>query len=77
MAENTLLSILVCVFEWSATALTFARSMQALRFGGGPLALKRHTLDYLVVEQGVLYFGCVPDTIASAAHVIDVPSVLL
>ncbi|KAI0788238.1 hypothetical protein C8Q74DRAFT_1366994 [Fomes fomentarius] len=57
--ENTLLSILVCVFEASATLLTFFRSMQALKFGGGPLALRKHTLDYLIVEQGVLYFGLV------------------
>ncbi|KAH9935206.1 uncharacterized protein BXZ73DRAFT_100593 [Epithele typhae] len=56
---NTLLSILVCVFEATATILTFVRSIQALRFGGGAIALKRHTLDYLIVEQGVLYFGLV------------------
>ena len=57
MKENTLLSILVCVFEASATILTFVRSIQALSYGGGSLALKKHTLDYLIVEQGVLYFG--------------------
>ena len=61
MAENTLLSVLICVFEASATVLTFARSMQALQFGGGTPALKRHSLEYLILEQGVLYFGCVLD----------------
>ncbi|KAM5532456.1 hypothetical protein V8D89_013872 [Ganoderma adspersum] len=49
----------VCVFEASATILTFVRSIQALSFGGGSMALKKHTLDYLIVEQGVLYFGLV------------------
>ncbi|KAI0739118.1 hypothetical protein C8Q80DRAFT_1275287 [Daedaleopsis nitida] len=57
--ENTLLSVLVCVFEASATILTFLRSIQALRLGGGSVALKKHTLDYLIIEQGVLYFGFV------------------
>jgi hypothetical protein len=59
---NTLLSICVCVFEAGATILTLLRSVQALRFGGGAFALRRnkkHTFNYLVVEQGVLYFAYV------------------
>ena len=39
--------------------LTLFRCLQALKFGGGPLALRKNTLDYLIAEQGVLYFGCV------------------
>lgn len=49
---NTLLSILVCVFEALAALFTLFRSIQALRFGGSALAAKRHTFSYLVVEQG-------------------------
>lgn len=54
---NTLLSILVCVFETSATVLTFARSIRALHCAGGSLALRKHTLDYIIIEQSFLYFG--------------------
>lgn len=53
---NTLLSILVCVFESIATALTVFRSVQALR-AQGQSRNKKNTFHYLVLEQGVLYFG--------------------
>jgi len=56
---NTLLSILVCVFESSAALFTLARSIQALRFGNSTVATKKHTFHYLVTEQGVFYFGLV------------------
>ncbi|KAI0316260.1 hypothetical protein OF83DRAFT_1173076 [Amylostereum chailletii] len=59
LVPNTLLSILVCVFEASATILTLLRSIQALRFGGGAVNVKKHTFSYLVVEQGILYFAIV------------------
>lgn len=55
---NTLLSILVCVFESIATALTVFRSVQALR-AQGQSRNKKNTFHYLVLEQGVLYFGVV------------------
>ncbi|KZV72536.1 hypothetical protein PENSPDRAFT_352777 [Peniophora sp. CONT] len=56
---NTLLSILVCVFEALATLSTLFRSVQALRFGGSPISARRHTFNYLVAEQGILYFALV------------------
>ncbi|VDB87094.1 unnamed protein product [Peniophora sp. CBMAI 1063] len=63
---NTLLSILVCIFESLAALLTFLRSLQALRFGGTPITMKRHTFNYLVAEQSTLYFSlCSSLTIAA------------
>ncbi|VDB87096.1 unnamed protein product [Peniophora sp. CBMAI 1063] len=56
---NTLLSILVCVFESLAALLTLFRSIQALRFGASPVSAKRHTFNYLVAEQGILYFSLI------------------
>ncbi|VDB87095.1 unnamed protein product [Peniophora sp. CBMAI 1063] len=56
---NTLLSILVCVFEGSVALSTLVRSIQALRFGGSPISAKRHTFNYLVAEQGILYFSLI------------------
>ncbi|KZV72534.1 hypothetical protein PENSPDRAFT_750829 [Peniophora sp. CONT] len=54
---NTLLSILVCIFESLAALMTLLRSIQALRFGGTPIMMKRHTFNYLVAEQSTLYFS--------------------
>ena len=51
---NTTLSIMVCVFEASATLLTLLRSVKALRTGvDKSISSKRHTLYYLVIQQSV------------------------
>ncbi|KAI0692515.1 hypothetical protein BC835DRAFT_51760 [Cytidiella melzeri] len=55
---NTLLSILVCVFEFSATVLTTFRCVQSVK-ASGSLRSQRNTLTVRILEQGVLYFGIV------------------
>ncbi|ETW79851.1 hypothetical protein HETIRDRAFT_322849 [Heterobasidion irregulare TC 32-1] len=52
---NTLLSILICVLESVAAIFTVIRSFQANRVRGKG-KLRNHTLHYLLLEQGVLYF---------------------
>jgi len=42
----------VCIFEGAVVILTLLRATQAVRFGGGKLALSKGTLNYLVIEQG-------------------------
>ncbi|EIM84430.1 uncharacterized protein STEHIDRAFT_159103 [Stereum hirsutum FP-91666 SS1] len=53
---NTLLSILVCVFEFLSTGLTLFRCIQSLR-AGGPHKSQKGTFHYVIAEQGILYFG--------------------
>ncbi|KAI0339573.1 hypothetical protein BDW22DRAFT_1361121 [Trametopsis cervina] len=55
---NTLLSILVCVFEFSSTILTTIRCIQAVK-AAGSVESQKNTFTYLILEQGVLYFGIV------------------
>ncbi|THH12652.1 hypothetical protein EW146_g7495 [Bondarzewia mesenterica] len=50
-AANTLLSILVCVFESLATALTIFRSVQALQARGNSLH-RKYSFHYFLLEQG-------------------------
>ncbi|KAI0034815.1 hypothetical protein K488DRAFT_83655 [Vararia minispora EC-137] len=57
--SNTLLTVLACIFEASATLLSFVRSVQALRFVGGIPEITKHTLLYLMAEQGIIYFALV------------------
>ncbi|PIL30789.1 hypothetical protein GSI_06957 [Ganoderma sinense ZZ0214-1] len=52
-------SIYLRPYESSSCDSAYKAIGIALSFGGGPIALKKHTLDYLIVEQGVLYFGLV------------------
>ncbi|KAA1472967.1 hypothetical protein DENSPDRAFT_748224, partial [Dentipellis sp. KUC8613] len=51
--SNTLLSILVCIFESTATALTIFRSVQALRVRA-PGKARKSSFSYLVLEQGTI-----------------------
>ena len=50
--------------------------MQALRFGGGSIALKKHTLNYLMMEQGILYFGQVLSTDYGSTDAVIFPNYL-
>ncbi|KAG7094542.1 hypothetical protein E1B28_005370 [Marasmius oreades] len=55
---NTLLSILMVVFEYSSAILTIFRSIQAFRVGG-PWRNQKSGFLYLIFEQGVFYFSVV------------------
>ncbi|KZV74548.1 hypothetical protein PENSPDRAFT_540446, partial [Peniophora sp. CONT] len=58
--ESTLLSILVCVFEFLVTVITLYQSIQSLRrFGGFSESMNRETFIYIVAEQGILYFALI------------------
>ncbi|KAI0759360.1 hypothetical protein BC629DRAFT_1657167 [Irpex lacteus] len=48
---NTLLSILVCVFESFATILTTVRCVQAVK-AAGSLRSQKHTITVTILEQG-------------------------
>ncbi|KAI0034807.1 hypothetical protein K488DRAFT_83649 [Vararia minispora EC-137] len=56
---NTLLSVLVCAFEASATLLTLVRTLQTLHSASGAFETIKNTVTYLVAEQGILYFAFV------------------
>ncbi|KAG7098066.1 hypothetical protein E1B28_000040 [Marasmius oreades] len=58
MEANTLLSILMVVFEYSSAILTIIRSIQAFR-AGGPWRNQKSGFLYLIFEQGVFYFSVV------------------
>ncbi|EIM84426.1 uncharacterized protein STEHIDRAFT_132770 [Stereum hirsutum FP-91666 SS1] len=49
---NTLLSILVCVFEFTSASLTLFRSIQALSVRGICRRERKRTFNFLVLEQG-------------------------
>ncbi|KAF9263837.1 hypothetical protein L218DRAFT_926983, partial [Marasmius fiardii PR-910] len=55
---NTLLSILMVVFEYSSAILTIIRSIQAFR-AAGPWRSQKSGFLYLIFEQGVFYFSVV------------------
>ncbi|KAI0692516.1 hypothetical protein BC835DRAFT_51765 [Cytidiella melzeri] len=67
ISANTLLSILMCVFEFFTTVLTTFRCVQAVK-AAGSLRSQRNTLTVMILEQGVLYFGIV--TMLTIAAVI-------
>ncbi|TFY65708.1 hypothetical protein EVG20_g5380 [Dentipellis fragilis] len=69
ITANTLLSILVCTFESTATALTIFRSVQALRVRA-PGKARKSSFSYLVLEQGVLYF-CIVSVFTVAAVILN------
>lgn len=51
VSANTLLSILVCIFEFLSTSLTLFRCVQSLRVGGSRTSQKG-TFHYVIAEQG-------------------------
>ncbi|KAF8875851.1 hypothetical protein BD779DRAFT_1678062 [Infundibulicybe gibba] len=55
---NDLLSILMCIFEFSSAGLTALRSVQAIQ-ATGPWHAQKSSFLYLILEQGVIYFGVV------------------
>ncbi|KAL0570699.1 hypothetical protein V5O48_011262 [Marasmius crinis-equi] len=57
-SANTLLSILMVVFEFSSAILTFIRSVQTFRSGGG-WKNQRSGLVFLIFRQGVFYFSVI------------------
>ncbi|KAI0692517.1 hypothetical protein BC835DRAFT_51900 [Cytidiella melzeri] len=53
---STLLSILMCVFEFFTTLLTTFRCVQAVK-AAGSLRSQRNTITVMILEQGVSYFA--------------------
>lgn len=68
-----LLAIMMCVFEIFSATLTTFRSVQALNVNG-PWWKQKKGFNYLVLEQGVLYFCVVTIlTVASLALNVAIP----
>jgi len=66
---NKLLSILVCVFEFTATVLTTVRCIQAMKMQES-IRSQKNTLWYIIFEEGLLYFSVV-SCITIAAVVLN------
>ncbi|KAF8879164.1 hypothetical protein BD779DRAFT_1676556 [Infundibulicybe gibba] len=65
-----LLSILMCIFEFSSAGLTALRSVQAIQ-ATGPWHAQKSSFLYLILEQGVIYFSAV-SVFTLASLILDV-----
>ena len=66
-----LLSIFTVTYEITSAVLTSVRSVQALN-GGGPWRAQRKSLTFLVLREGLIYFGWVFEPRACPEYVVNI-----